>query len=235
MSNVLDELEEFSPVFDRFLPDVGEGETKGQQLVTAVNKIIYKWYNDGDVYDNTGMLEGWANDLSSYANWIYKYVVEARPILDRVFDCSTEDDYEELLLDLAEATLDGEDVENLDKLPKVGSIYDCDGPFEFKEYDKEDEEDYSWEDEDEEEYYEDEEVESSVDINAATDDSEDPLEDAMRDLKDDFDFLIQGLEKLQRSGGEDYNTGVEIARSFSSNIQNTIASISERFSTEEVE
>ena len=55
------------------------------------------------------------------------------------------------------------------------------------------------------------------------------LEDAMKDLKDDFDFLVAGLEKLQRSGGEDYNTAVEIARSFSDRIQETIAEISERF------
>ena len=51
------------------------------QLVTAVNKLVYKWYNDGDVYDNIHSLDNWANDLSSYANWPYKYIPESSDIL----------------------------------------------------------------------------------------------------------------------------------------------------------
>ena len=49
----------------------GEGEDKGTQIAIATSKLVYKWFNDGDVFDNTYYLEGWANDLSSYANWLY--------------------------------------------------------------------------------------------------------------------------------------------------------------------
>ena len=64
---------QFGDITHKYLPSRGEGDSKASQLVTAVNKLIYKWYNDGDVFDTTGNLKGWANDLSSYANWIYRY------------------------------------------------------------------------------------------------------------------------------------------------------------------
>lgn len=43
----------YDEVIELYLPDRGEGKTKATQIVTAVNKLIYKWFNDGDVYDNT--------------------------------------------------------------------------------------------------------------------------------------------------------------------------------------
>lgn len=218
----------YEPLMDKYLPVKGEGESKGEQLVTAVSTLVYKWYNDGDVFDNTGYLSSYGNDLSSYANWIYSNVPVVRRILDRIFDCVNGDEYEDLLWDLSEITLDDEYLDDLSKEPKEGSIYDCDGPYQFVEYDEDEDEDDYYEEDDEEEDW-DEDIESSVDINAADDADVDVLEDAMKDLKDDFDFLVAGLEKLQRSGGEDYNTAVEIARSFSDRIQETIAEISERF------
>ena len=64
----------FKQINDSYLPDTGEGDTMATQICTAVNKLIYGWYNDGDVYDNTYMIDGWCNDLSSYANWLYGHV-----------------------------------------------------------------------------------------------------------------------------------------------------------------
>ena len=147
-----------NPIFDRindeYLPDMGEGDTKATQIVTVLNKLIYKWYNDGDVFDNNYGLSGWANDLSSYANWMYNYVPESKPILDKIKSCFGNDDYELLLKDLADTFFDEELLESFNSEPKVGSIYDCDGPFSFTDWEEEDEEDWEedyWEEEDEEE------------------------------------------------------------------------------------
>ena len=154
--------EMFTRVEEEFLPKYGEGETKPEQIITAMTKLVYKWYNDGDVFDNTYALEGWANDLSSYANWLYRYVPETRSILLKISDCYNDSDYEDLLYDLAETL---SDFSLLDKYsgPKVGSIYDCKGPFKFDEY-REDEDEY---DEDaypyEDEYDEEEEIEDEYD------------------------------------------------------------------------
>ena len=100
------------------------------QICTAVNKLIYKWYNDGDVFDNTYKLDGWANDLSSYANWLYKWVKGTQEILDRI--CTADENtYEQILKDLADTLLTKESLEYYAKLPAVGSVYVCDGKFEF--------------------------------------------------------------------------------------------------------
>lgn len=135
---------EFEMVNDKYLPNMGEGDNMATQIVTAVNKLVYKWYNDGDVYDNTRYLTGWANDLSSYANWLHKHVPGAAAILERIWNCHIDDEYEDLLVALADRLLDEEDLEHAAQIPKVDSIYDCDGPFVFNEYSEEDEDDDDW-------------------------------------------------------------------------------------------
>lgn len=141
--------DKFEPMFDKYLPSRGEGETKATQIVTAVCKLVYKWYNDGDVFDNSYVLEGWANDLSDYANWLWEYT-EADEILDNVMRCYNNSDYENLLKELTDKLIDADFLEKMNNEEKVGTIYKCDGKFQFVEYDEEDED---YDEEDEEEYY----------------------------------------------------------------------------------
>ena len=142
--------DKFEPLFEKYLPDRGEGETKATQIVTAVCKLVYKWYNDGDVFDNSYVLEGWANDLSDYANWLWEHT-ETNEILDKVFNCYNHDHYEDLLKELADKLLDEKYLESENKIMKTGSIYKCDGKFQFVENDEYEED----EDEYEEDEYED--------------------------------------------------------------------------------
>ena len=142
MSVQWDYYDKFEAVTEKYLPDMGEGETKASQIVTAVTKLVYKWYNDGDVFDNTHHLEGWANDLSSYANWLDKCTdLKASGILAKIKDCYNDSDYENLLKELADTMLNEEYLAEQNKFEKVGTIYECDGKFKFVEFD-EDEEDY---------------------------------------------------------------------------------------------
>lgn len=141
---VADEMNEL------YLPSYGEGETMANQIATAVNKLVYKWFNDGDVFDNvhTG-LEGWANDLSSYANWLYTYVdfaqIELHPALGEL----SESEYESILYGLFEVTLCDESfMENYSEQPAVGSVYNCSGPFGWDDSYGEDEDDWYDDDED---------------------------------------------------------------------------------------
>ena len=128
----------FEEITDKYLPPIGEGDNMAQQIVTAVCKLVYKWYNDGDVFDNTRYLTGWCNNLSSYANWLYKYAPAA--MLEGVWDCRLDSDYEELLADLADSLLDEDFLKAMEKREKTGSIYRCEGPFHFEErYDDEEE------------------------------------------------------------------------------------------------
>ena len=126
-----DYFDKFDVLLKQYMERSGEGSTRASQVATAVNKLVYKWYNDGDVFDNTGFLDGWCNDLSSYANWLFKYAPKSRVILNSVYDCYDDGNYEELLKDLADTLLDGEYLEKLSKQEKVGSIYECEGKFRF--------------------------------------------------------------------------------------------------------
>lgn len=155
----------FEDLINKYMPDEGEGETLASQIVTAVNKLIYKWYNDGDVFDNVNSgLNGWANDLSDYANWLYKYAPGDTPhILKRIYDITNEDDYEVLLRELADNLLDENLLNSLEK-NKQGSIYDCDGPFEFSIYDEDEDED-EWDDYEEDSYEDEEDLDESKKLN----------------------------------------------------------------------
>lgn len=135
--------DKFEDLINKYMPDEGEGETFASQIVTAVNKLVYKWYNDGDVFDNVNSgLQGWANDLSSYANWLYKYAPgDASVILKNIYGMGDEADYETLLQELADNLLDENLLSTLESKTQ-GSIYDCDGPFEFREYYEDEDEDY---------------------------------------------------------------------------------------------
>ena len=135
-----DYFDRFEKVTSNYLPNYGEGDTIASQAVTAVMKLVYKWYNDGDVFDNTKYLEGWANDLSSYANWLYNHTDRAK-MLENIFVISTGSEYEDLLKELADSILDESWLSTQNK-PKEGSIYQCNGKFKFVEYGFDDEEEY---------------------------------------------------------------------------------------------
>ena len=136
-----DYYDKFEELNGKYLPERGEGNTKATQIVTCLNKLVYKWYNDGDVYDNTYHLEGWANDISDFANWLYYYTtVEVQMILNEIENCHNDSEYEDLLQELADKLFDEKYLEEQNKLEKMFTIYDCDGKFKFEE--QEDEEDY---------------------------------------------------------------------------------------------
>ena len=129
-----DYFDKFEVVNDKYLPYKGEGATKAMQVTTAVNKLVYKYYNDGDVFDNTHHLKGWANDLSSYANWLYYYTTDkAQEILNKIHKVKTESEYEDLLKELADELLNEEFLAELNIIKKEKTIYECDGKFKYEE------------------------------------------------------------------------------------------------------
>ena len=140
-------FDKFEGMYEKYLPRKGEGDTKATQIVTAVCKLVYKWYNDEDVFDNTYLLSGWVNNLSSYANWLNGYT-EAGDILFRIKTAKDESDYEDLLKDLADALIQEDYLKTQNEIEKIGTIYECDGPFKFE--DKDDFEDDEWEEDEDE-------------------------------------------------------------------------------------
>lgn len=134
--------DKFDAIEDKYLPRRGEGDTMAEQIVTAITKLVYKWYNDGDVFDNTYHMEGWCNDLSTYANWLFKYADGCKPILNEIVDCRSHADYENLLKDLTDLTYNEEYLNKYNTIEKEDSIYTCEGVFEFREDYDENDDDY---------------------------------------------------------------------------------------------
>ena len=130
-----------------YFVDYGEGTTKANQITTAVSKLVYKWLNDGDIYDNRYQLKEGANDLSSYANWLSEFV-DVGWVLDGIEDCKNDDDYTELLYRLCETVCDTELLEEANKEPAVGSVYDRGGSYYFEDFhlddDDNDDDDEDW-------------------------------------------------------------------------------------------
>ena len=155
LERLLNNFDKFESVCDKYLPISGEGNTMATQIVTAVCKLVYKWYNDGDVFDNTYHLEGWANDLSSYANWLYKYT-DGSEILEEISDCWNSVQYESLLAELADVLLSEKYLVQHENVEAKGSIYKCGGPFKYEEYTEDEEDDGSWWEDDSEYDYEEE-------------------------------------------------------------------------------
>ena len=145
--------EEIKKVEEAYLPVRGEGETMATQITTAIAKLVYKWYNDGDTYDNVHAMKGWCNDLSSYANWLARHIDGAEEILNGIFEISGSErecsnQYENLLKELCDRFQTMEFLEKYKNVPKVGTVYDCDGPYVFDDSPEEEEDD--WDDEEEE-------------------------------------------------------------------------------------
>lgn len=130
----------FEEVTDKYLPATGEGNNMAQQAVAAMCKLVYKWYNDGDIYDTTNYhLCGFANDLSSYANWLHKNTCIANE-LEGIYTAKGEADYEHVLARCADKLLNEDLLAQLAVKPATGSIYDCTGCFIWEE--EQNEEDY---------------------------------------------------------------------------------------------
>lgn len=126
-------FDKFTEITDKYLPAVGQGDNMAQQAVTAMCKLIYKWYNDGDIYDTTNYhLEGWANDLSCYANWLHKHTNIAKE-LEGIYTAECSEDYEHLLARCADKLLNEQVLAQLATQAITGSIYDCTGCFVWEE------------------------------------------------------------------------------------------------------
>ena len=123
-NSLTDENSLYSILTDKYLPSEGQGENKASQLVTATNKIIYGWYNNGDTISGDG------NDLTSYANWIDRHIKEPeiRKILKDDFIDYIDTCYlDEIILPLIKFVFREDFLEELASQEIEGDIYECSG------------------------------------------------------------------------------------------------------------
>jgi hypothetical protein len=135
------------PLYDKLVPGNGDAETVEGEMLRAINRLIYRYYNDGDKY-----YEGYGTETAGPA---HSFLVNAnhplKAMMNRLFrEFISDDEYEKMLNDILEAILthieskQGEYTKNT-----LGGIFNYEPEFE----DEEEEEDYDYYDEEEDDDY----------------------------------------------------------------------------------
>ena len=136
------------PLYDELVPVSGDAETLEGEMLRAINKIIYRYYNDGDKY-----YEGYGTETAGPA---HSFLINAnhplKAMMNKLFrEFVSDSEYKKMLNDILKAILDhieskqGEYTKNT-----LGGIFDYEPEFEDDEEDYE----YDYDDEDDDYYQE---------------------------------------------------------------------------------
>lgn len=68
-------------------------------------------------------------------------------------------------------------------------------------------------------------------IAVTEDEVDDSLDDALHNLKDDFEYVVMGIEHLAKQSSQDAVTAFEILNSIHRNINDTLSAIADATST----
>ena len=133
------------PLFSKLVPGQGKAETLEGEMLRAINRIVYRYYNDGDKY-----YEGYGAETAGPAvSFLVNAVHPLRAKMSRIMDGKilSDNEYENMLKEALGLILDyiegkeGEYTKNTQ-----GDIFDYESEYE-------DEDDYSDYDDDEYDYY----------------------------------------------------------------------------------
>ena len=135
-------------LYDKLVPSMGDAETVEGEMLRAINKIIYRWFNDGDKY-----YEGYGTETAGPA---HSFLVNAnhpqRSAMVRLFkEFVSDEEYERMLNDILDVILDHIESRQGDYTKNtLGGMYDYESEYVNEE---EDEGDYDdWYEDEEDDY-----------------------------------------------------------------------------------
>ena len=114
---------EFDALFDQYVPKKGPADTVGGELIRAVNKIFYRYYNDGD---RVGVDYG--NETCNPAARFIEKNTKLEPLASKLWDYSSDEEYEELLAELMQATIEVCKEDNLFEQRNTDDMYNYTDP-----------------------------------------------------------------------------------------------------------
>ncbi len=131
------------PLYDKLVPGQGDAETVEGEMLRAINRIVYRYYNDGDEYHT-----GYGTETAGPA---HSFLVNAnhplKSAMVKIFGDGT--NYEQTIKDALDTILDyiesrqGKYTKNT-----LGGMFDYEPEFEDDEFEEEDYDDYDYDDED---------------------------------------------------------------------------------------
>ena len=108
------------------------GDDVTSQAILSTTLLISMWQETNQVFDNTIFNKKCDTrlELHTVANWLYKYIPETRNILDKVFWCETDRDYDNLLEHLHSTIFDETLLKKYSgKAPQSNPMFEKDGKF----------------------------------------------------------------------------------------------------------
>ena len=141
------------PLWKELVPGQGKAETVEGEMLRAINRMVYRFYNDGDKY-----FEGYGAETAGPA---HAFLVDAnhplKSAMNKILDEPTGDaSYERMLKDALDMILDHIESKQGKYTPNnVGDMFDYDSYFEDEE-DDDDDYTYDYDDEEDDDYYNEE-------------------------------------------------------------------------------
>ncbi len=134
------------PLYDKLVPGQGDAETVEGEMLRAINRIVYRFYNDGDKY-----FEGYGTETAGPA---HSFLVNAnhplKSAMIKLFDePSGDNSYERMLKDVLDMILDYiESRQGKYSKNTLGGMFNYEPEFEEEDEDEDDDYDYPYDDED---------------------------------------------------------------------------------------
>ncbi len=134
------------PLYDKLVPGQGDAETVEGEMLRAINRIVYRFYNDGDKY-----FEGYGTETAGPA---HSFLVNAnhplKSAMIKLFDePSGDNSYERMLKDVLDMILDHiESRQGKYTKNTLGGMFDYEPEFEEEDDDYDDYDDDYYDDDD---------------------------------------------------------------------------------------
>ncbi len=137
------------PLYDKLVAGMGKSETVEGEMLRAINRIVYRFYNDGDKY-----FEGYGTETAGPA---HSFLVNAnhplKSAMIKLFDePSGDNSYERMLKDVLDMILDYIESRQGKYTPNSEDMYDYEPEFEDEEDDDDYDDYYGYDEDDEDEY-----------------------------------------------------------------------------------
>ena len=120
------------PLYDELVPGSGKADTVEGEMLRAINRIVYRYYNDGDEYHT-----GYGTETAGPA---HSFLVNAnhplRSLVSTLFKNGT--NYEQTIKDVLDAILDHIESRRGKYTPNSEDMYDYEPEFEDDEFEEED-------------------------------------------------------------------------------------------------